>query len=58
MHKRKTGVRGSTGKAPLTLLGMAQGPGNFKLVEVDGSHEALFTRPAAVAEGLLKAIGP
>jgi hypothetical protein len=35
---------------------MAQGLGDFELVEVPGSHESLFTNPAVVAEGLIKAI--
>lgn len=42
--------------SPGAYLGMAQGLGSFKLVEVDGSHEALFTRPAVVAGGLLEAV--
>jgi pimeloyl-ACP methyl ester carboxylesterase len=41
---------------PGAYLGMAQGLGDFKLVEVQGGHETLFTRPAIVAKGLLKAI--
>jgi hypothetical protein len=28
----------------------------LQLVEVDGGHEALFTKPSAVTEGLLKAV--
>lgn len=42
---------------PGAYLGMAQGLGGFNLVEVEGSHEALFTQPAVVAGGLLKAVG-
>jgi hypothetical protein len=41
---------------PGAYIGMAQGLGRFKLVEVDGGHEALFTQPAAVAHGLLEAV--
>jgi hypothetical protein len=41
---------------PGAFLGMAQGLGSFNLVEVDGSHEALFTQPAVVARGLLEAV--
>ncbi len=41
---------------PGTYLGMAQGLGDFKLVEVTGSHEALFTNPGVVAEGLIEAL--
>ena len=29
--------------------------GAFKLVEMDGSHEVMFTRPAEVAEKLIEA---
>lgn len=29
--------------------------GNFKLVEMDGSHEVMFTRPVEVAEKLIEA---
>lgn len=41
---------------PGAYLGMAQGLGPHSLVEIDGSHEALFTNPPVVAEGLLKAL--
>jgi pimeloyl-ACP methyl ester carboxylesterase len=41
---------------PGAYLGMAQGLGDYKLIEVVGSHEALFTNPGVVAEGLLKAL--
>ncbi len=37
-------------------LGMAQGLGDYKLVEVTGSHEALFTNPGVVAAGLIEAL--
>ncbi len=40
---------------PGAYLGMARGLGTYDLVEIEGSHEALFTRPGAVAEGLIKA---
>ena len=42
---------------PGAYLGMAQGLGEHKLVEVEGSHEALFTNPGVVAQGILQAIG-
>lgn len=42
---------------PGAYLGMAQGLGKFDLIELDGGHEALFTQPKMVAEGLLKAAG-
>jgi len=41
---------------PGAYLGMAQGLGDYNLIEVAGSHEALFTAPAAVARGLIQAI--
>lgn len=41
---------------PGAYLGMAQGLGDFKLVEVSGSHESIFTNPAVVAEGLMRAV--
>jgi len=41
---------------PGAYLGMAQGLGEFNLIEVSGSHEALFTKPGAVARGLLQAL--
>ena len=40
---------------PGAYLGMAQGLGDFKLIEVDGSHETLFINPPAVADALLQA---
>jgi hypothetical protein len=41
---------------PGAFLGMAQGLGDYQLIEVPGSHESLFTNPAVVAEGLIKAL--
>jgi pimeloyl-ACP methyl ester carboxylesterase len=41
---------------PGAYLGMAKGLGDFSLIEVSGSHEALFTRPDIVAKGLLHAL--
>ena len=41
---------------PGAYLGMAQGLGEFNLIEVEGSHEALFTNPGVVAKGLLQAL--
>jgi pimeloyl-ACP methyl ester carboxylesterase len=41
---------------PGAYLGMAQGLGDFKLVEVAGGHETLFTNPPVVAKGLLQAV--
>ena len=41
---------------PGAYLGMAKGLGDFSLIEVSGSHEALFTKPDVVAQGLLQAL--
>lgn len=41
---------------PGAFLGMAQALGEFKLAEIPGSHETLFTKPSAVAQGLLQVI--
>ena len=41
---------------PGAYLGMAQGLGEFDLIEVEGGHEALFTNPGVVAKGLLRAL--
>jgi len=40
---------------PGGYLGMAQGLGEFDLIEVEGGHETLFTHPTVVAKGLLQA---
>lgn len=42
---------------PGAYLGMAQGLGQFDLIEIDGGHETLFTKPEIVSQGLIKAIG-
>jgi pimeloyl-ACP methyl ester carboxylesterase len=41
---------------PGAYLGMAQGLGEFELIEIDGGHETLFTRPEVVASALIKAV--
>lgn len=41
---------------PGAYLGMAQGLGEYNLVEVEGGHETLFTNPGVVAKGLLQAL--
>jgi pimeloyl-ACP methyl ester carboxylesterase len=41
---------------PGAYLGMAQGLGDYNLIEVAGSHEAVFTNPGVVAQGLIQAI--
>jgi hypothetical protein len=40
---------------PGGYLGMAQGLGEFDLIEVEGGHETLFTHPTVAAKGLLQA---
>jgi hypothetical protein len=35
---------------------MAQGLGDFNLIEVDGGHETLFTRPEVIADALIQAL--
>lgn len=42
---------------PGAFLGMAQALGQFDLVETEGGHETLFTKPAVVAKALLEAAG-
>lgn len=41
---------------PGAFIGMAQGLGDYRLIEVDGGHEALFTNPGVVAKGILRAV--
>jgi pimeloyl-ACP methyl ester carboxylesterase len=41
---------------PGAYLGMAQGLGDFNLIEVEGGHETLFTRPEVVASALIRAL--
>jgi pimeloyl-ACP methyl ester carboxylesterase len=41
---------------PGAYLGMAQGLGEYDVVEMDGGHETLFINPGAVADGLLKSL--
>ena len=41
---------------PGSYMGMASALGNYKLIELEGGHETLFTNPAVVANGLLQAI--
>jgi len=49
--------QGDASLPPGAFLGMAQGLGRFDLIEIEGGHEALFTQPEAVAQGLIKAAG-
>lgn len=48
--------KGDVSLPPGAYLGMAQGLGEFNLIEVEGSHEAFFTNPAEVAEGFQQAL--
>jgi len=48
--------RGDASLPPGAYLSMAKGLGKHRLVEIEGSHEALFTNPSLVANGLLKAL--
>ena len=41
---------------PGAYLNMAQGLGEYNLIEVEGGHEAFFTKPGVVAEGLQQAL--
>jgi pimeloyl-ACP methyl ester carboxylesterase len=49
--------KGDVSLPPGAYLGMAQGLGEYDLIEVEGSHETFFTNPGVVAEGFLKALG-
>jgi len=49
--------KGDASLPPGAYLGMAQSLGEFDLIEIEGSHEALFTQPEMVAQGLIKAAG-
>jgi len=42
---------------PGAFVEMAKGLGEHRFVEIEGSHEALFTNPAVVAAGILQAAG-
>lgn len=46
---------GDISMPPGGYLAMAEGLGDYRLVEIAGSHEALFTDPATVATGILQA---
>ena len=41
---------------PGAYLELAQGLGDYDLIEVEGGHETLFTAPARVADGLIQAL--
>jgi pimeloyl-ACP methyl ester carboxylesterase len=42
---------------PGAFMGMAQQLRDYRLIEVDGGHETLFTNPGVVAKGILEATG-
>jgi hypothetical protein len=48
--------KGDVSLPPGAYLGMAEGLGEYDLIEVEGSHEAFFTNPSTVAEGFLQAL--
>ncbi len=48
--------KGDVSLPPGAYLGMAQGLGEFNLIEVDGSHETLFTKPGVVAAAFQQAL--
>jgi len=48
--------KGDVSLPPGGYLGMAQGLGEFNLIEVEGCHEVFFTNPSVVAEGFLQAL--
>jgi hypothetical protein len=41
---------------PGGYLAMAEGLDDYKMVEVEGSHEAPFTKPDTVAADILQAV--
>lgn len=43
-------------RPPCRNISMAQGLGEYDVIELDGGHETLFMNPGAIAEGLLKAL--
>jgi hypothetical protein len=48
--------KGDVSLPPGGYLEMARGLGEYKLIEIDGSHEAFFTNPRVVVEGFLEAL--
>lgn len=48
--------RDDTSLPPGAYLGMAQGLGQFDLIEVTGGHETLYFQPEIVAQALIKAV--
>ncbi len=57
MPKAVVFCKGDVSLPPGAYLGMAQGLGEYKLIEVKGSHETLFTNPGVVATAILDAAG-
>ena len=54
--KKVVFCKGDVSLPPGAYLGMAQGLGDFDLIEVDGSHEAFFTNPEVVAGAFQQAL--
>lgn len=48
--------KGDISLPPGAYLGMAQGLGEYNLIEIEGGHETLFTNPRIIAESLLRAV--
>jgi hypothetical protein len=48
-------AKGDTSLPPGAFLGMAQGLGEFDLVEIEGGHESLVVQPDVVAAALIQA---
>jgi hypothetical protein len=48
--------KGDVSMPPGGYLEMARGLGDYKLIEIEGSHEAFFTNPGAVVEGFQLAL--
>jgi pimeloyl-ACP methyl ester carboxylesterase len=57
MPKAVVFCRDDASLPPGAFLGMAQALGDYTLVEIDGSHEALVTNPSDVAKGILQVAG-
>jgi hypothetical protein len=48
--------KGDASLPPGAYPGMAQGLGDSSVIEVDGNHEASFTRPGIAAQGFIQAV--
>ena len=56
MPKTVVFAKGDTSLPPGAFLGMAQGLGEFDLIEIEGGHEHLVVQPEAVAAALVQAV--